>query len=728
MIKNGELQLPEMQRRYVWTATRVRDLLDSLYRGYPSGTILVWETERKMPIQELAITSSDNPFRGHKMLLDGQQRLTSLSAVLRGEPVTVSGKEKRIEILFNLAHPDGPPIEVIEVEEDTADADRNAEEGGDEDNSPNVVERLKSRTFVVSSPALLNDPHWVQVSDIFKGDKTDTQILSLLVSSFGDPLFDKYSKRLQAVRKIRDYPYVMHVLDKKLSYEEVAEIFVRVNSLGMKLRGSDLALAQITSRWPGSLKMFEAFQEECEERWSSLDLGLLVRTLVVFATHQSRFKTVGSFPLQKLKDGWGRAKEGIQFAINFLRANAGIEDLSLLSSPLLLIIPGFYAWKRGYQLTPEDEKGLRQWVFIANARGHFGGASESTLDADLKTISKGGTTDDLLNSLKLEFGRLEITPEDFVGRNKRSALFGMVYLALKARGAKDWRTGLGLSLTHQGNVHIIELHHIFPKALLRQAGYKTAEINEIANMALVSGGTNRKIAKTPAEEYLKGILDKRDKDSLEARCIPLDQQLWKLEAYPQFLEYRRATLAKLVNDFVTGGGDAKRKNGVDTLVKSIGSVLAQGESNATEFKSSARWDYRQAKHNKALEVVVAKTLAGFLNSEDGGGLILGVDNAGKPLGLEQDFKTLNTHPNRDGYEQFLVNLIKSKLGNVAAAHVKIRFCVHDGKEICIVFAERSNRPVYLDDNPQPHFYLRVGNTTQELVGQEVPDFIKPRFP
>ncbi len=574
---------------------------------------------------------------------------------------------------------------------------------------------------------MLNDPHWVLVSDVFKGEKTDAQILSPLVSSFGDPLFDKYSKRLQAVRKIRDYPYVMHVLDRKLSYEEVAEIFVRVNSLGMKLRGSDLALAQITSRWPGSLKMFEEFQEECEDRWSSLDLGLLVRALVVFATKQSRFKTVASIQLQKLREGWVQAKEGIQFAINFLQANAGIEDLSLLSSPLLLIVPGFYAWKRGYQLTPEDEQGLRQWVFVANARGHFGGASESTLDADLSTITKGGTTDDLLNALKLEFGRLEITPEDFVGRNKRSALFGMVYLALKARGAKDWRTGLALSLTHQGSVHIIELHHIFPKSLLRQAGNKTAAINEIANMALVSGGTNRKIAKTPAQDYLKGILEKRGQEALEAHCIPTDQSLWALEAYPQFLDYRRAALAKLVNDFITGSGVTKKASGVEALVANIGAIIGQGESNTVEFKSSGRWDFHQSKHNKTLEMVVAKTLAGFLNSEEGGALIIGVDNAGKVLGLEQDYKTLTSHPNRDGYEQFLVNLVKTKLGNVAATHIKIRFCQHEGKEVCVAFAERSNRPVYLDDNPQPHFYLRVGNTTQELVGQEVQDYCKHRF-
>lgn len=89
MIKEGELQLPEMQRRYVWPATRVRDLLDSFYRGYPSGAILVWETDREMPSRELAVSQGQSPFKGHKLLLDGQQRLTSLTAILRGEQVTM---------------------------------------------------------------------------------------------------------------------------------------------------------------------------------------------------------------------------------------------------------------------------------------------------------------------------------------------------------------------------------------------------------------------------------------------------------------------------------------------------------------------------------------------------------------------------------------------------------------------------------------------------------------
>src|SRR6188472_3909433 len=106
MIQRGELRLPEMQRRYVWQATRVRDLLDSLYRGYPSGAILLWETDEEVPLQEFAVDQQQSPYASTRLLLDGQQRLTSLSAVIRGEPVSVRGRQRPIEILFNLEHPE----------------------------------------------------------------------------------------------------------------------------------------------------------------------------------------------------------------------------------------------------------------------------------------------------------------------------------------------------------------------------------------------------------------------------------------------------------------------------------------------------------------------------------------------------------------------------------------------------------------------------------------------
>ncbi len=555
MIGRGELRLPEMQRRYVWTATRVRDLLDSLYRGYPSGTILVWETDQAQPSRDLAVLQAESPFSGHRLLLDGQQRLTSLFAILRGEPITVKNRKRPIEIAFNLDHPEGAPEESIEIEDDaipeTQDIDDGTlVEGEDDEETQSIHERLKRRTFVVASRALLTSPSWVLVSDIFKGEKNDWQFVKNLVKSPDDSRYDVYCQRLQRVRAIRNYPYVMQVIPRTHSYEEVTDIFVRVNSLGIKLRGSDLALALVTAKWPNSLTLFEEFIDECEESWFTLDLGLIMRTVVVFATKQSRFRTVGSISREALEEAWHKAKTGIRFSINYLRSNAGVEDESLLSSPLLMIPIAVLGMRQHEHLSNDDERHLLRWLYIANARGHYSGSSETTLDADLSLLFKGSSPQSLIGRLESQFGRLHLEPTDFVGRGMRSALFSLAYLALKHEGAKDWYTGLGLSLTHQGRCHYIQHHHIFPKSLLQTAGYEKAEINEVANMVFISGRTNRRISNKPPHEYFPAIVEKRGEEALKRQQIPLDQDTWSINNYHLFLQKRREMLAASINQFI----------------------------------------------------------------------------------------------------------------------------------------------------------------------------------
>lgn len=550
LVERGELRLPEMQRQYVWRATRVRDLLDSLYRGYPSGSILVWETEQEQPVRDLSVAQNTNPFAGHKLLLDGQQRLTSLSAILRGESVAVRGRRREIDILFNLDHPERLS-EFTEVENDEYSdviEDDVADEIEEEEIS--VQERLKNATFVVASRALTQQQNWVSVTKVFKSDN-DSQILKAAgVASFDDPRYEKYSSRLKKLKSIRDYQYVMHVLPRNLDYEEVAEIFVRVNSLGVKLRGSDLALAQITARWRNSLKLLEEFQEECEERWMTLDLGLLVRAMVVFATGQSRFDRVSTTSVSKLQKGWEEAKEGLRFAINFLRTNADIEDESLLSSPLFFITIAYFSFLKKQKLTRKDSRLLLYWLYIANARGRYSrGSTETLLDADLAILKKGGGPQELLDTVQQQFGRLTIDVSDFVGRGAGSPLFSLVFLTLKAKGAKDWKTGLGLSLTHQGKYHYIQYHHIFPKALIKQK-YERQEINEIANMAFVSSRFNREISDTKPEKYIPKIVESRGEEALITHAIPLDRELYSIENYRMFLETRRKMLTDEINIFL----------------------------------------------------------------------------------------------------------------------------------------------------------------------------------
>lgn len=555
MYKRGELRLPEIQRHYVWRAPRVRDLLDSLYRGYPSGSILMWETDEPIPTRDSAIDQSRGAFAGRKLLLDGQQRLTSLTAVINGEPLVVRGRRRPIDILFNLEHPDGPPTEVVEVisDEETPfmdDDEQEIDENENEDESENgFLDRLNKRTFVVAAKNIASQPNWVSVSEVFKSD--DTSLLRAAgITDLNDPRYSKYSERLTRLRRIRDYNYVVHVLEREMSYEEVTEIFVRVNSLGAKLKSSDLALAQMTSRWPNLLAELEAFQEECEQTWFTLDLGTLVRSIVIHTTNQCLFRSVSTTPIEELKRGWIEAQNGLQFAINFLRTRAGIEDESLLSSPFFILTISAVCEKFDGRLSEEDQALILKWLFVANARGRYGrGASESLLNEDLSTIYRGNLNS-LIPSLERQFGRFSIEVGDIAGRGRGSSLFSLAYLALKEMGATDWMTGLGLSLTLQGRQHVIQHHHIFPKSLLKNAGYETNEINEIANMAFIGGRTNIRISNKKPIDYLPLIIQDQGENSLERQLVPVNSELWEMGSYREFLNYRRQRLVDEMNAFI----------------------------------------------------------------------------------------------------------------------------------------------------------------------------------
>jgi hypothetical protein len=139
----------------VWRSTRVRDLLDSLYRGYPSGAILLWETDEDVPLQDFSVSQNENPYksRSTRLLLDGQQRLTSLSAVIRGEGVTVRGKKRPLELLFNLEHPEGRSF-VTEVYEDGDDEEEDIADTDADSSEDELLQRFEKMTFVVAAKKL----------------------------------------------------------------------------------------------------------------------------------------------------------------------------------------------------------------------------------------------------------------------------------------------------------------------------------------------------------------------------------------------------------------------------------------------------------------------------------------------------------------------------------------------------------------------------------------------
>ncbi len=463
------------------------------------------------------------------------------------------GRRKPIELLFNLEHPDHLAV-VTEVDEegesdDDEDGDDLTEDEADS-NESELQQRLNRMTFVVATKKLEQLPHWVKVTDVFKTDEDAPFLERAGIERVSDSRYKKYSQRLAKLRGVRKYMYRMDILERTLGYDEVTEIFVRVNSLGAKLRSSDLALAQITAKWRGALKTFQAFQEANKDAGFDLDLGIYLKCLVVFATGQSRFLTVGGLSLDVLRQGWKDCVSGMEFALNFLRSNAGIDSPALLSSPFLAITLAYFGHKRSYKVSSDEALMLRHWALLTNAKGRYSrGSSETLLDQDIATLRDGGTASELIDRLRLQVGRLDISPEELEGRNQRSAIFKTMFLAFRDAGARDWQSNLAIALSHRGSRDRLQFHHIFPKAVLK-GSYTPREADDISNLAFIGGKTNRQISDKSPAQYFAGHLAKSGRAAFDAQCIPTNEALLSTDSYKSFLTERRMRVSARLNEFL----------------------------------------------------------------------------------------------------------------------------------------------------------------------------------
>ena len=164
---------------------------------------------------------------------------------------------------------------------------------------------------------------------------------------------------------------------------------------------------------------------------------------------------------------------------------------------------------------------------------------------------------------------------------------------------------------------------------------------------------------------------------------------------------------------------------LEKLSSDVPALIAGGETNRVEFKSSLRWDVKENRVNKALEKVIAKTIAGLFNA-NGGSLLIGVADDGEVLGLEKDYASLH-HKNRDGFERTLNDVVTKSLGGDLCPYLNTTFSKIDGKDVCLVIVQPSPRAVYLIEGKTSLFYVRSGNSTRQLDVREALDYARERW-
>jgi hypothetical protein len=513
-IDTGHMALPEFQRGYVWNRDQVRGLFDSLYRRHPVGGLLVWVTESKS-----ASHRGDGQLASGivKLLLDGQQRMTSLYGVLRGRPPRFF---------------DGNPATLAGLQF-----------------------HLEDQIFEFYQPVKMRDDNlWIDVTELMKGGNDGLESFITRLSSNQDLVakVGKYVARLSRLLGIRDIElHIEEVTGKDKSLDVVVDIFNRVNSGGTKLSKGDLALAKICSDWEEG----RAEMKRQLDRWTAsnfqFNLDWLLRSVNTVLTGEARFLYLHERTASEVQSALKKATNHIDSILNLISGRLGLDhDQVLFGRFAIPVMARYLDLRQAKKSGPMDEKErdkLLFWYVQAAMWGRFSGSVESFIDQDLEALEgPDGGLDKLLESLRLWHGGLRALPGHFTGWSLGSRFYPVLYLLTRMGGARDWGTGLTLKAGLLGKMNRLEVHHIFPKAQLYKRKLRKAEVNALANFCFLTKDTNLDISARLPEQYFP-IVEAAHPGVLASQWIPLDEQLWKVNRYLDFLEARKELLAAELN-------------------------------------------------------------------------------------------------------------------------------------------------------------------------------------
>ena len=693
-IDENQLFVPAFQREYVWKRDDAKQLIDSLIKEYPTGTMLTWETSNP---PELKGPHKYNENQGAvKLLLDGQQRVTTLYMLIRGVIPPYYSEQEIMEDTRNLF----VQLETLEL-------------------SYYMKTRMET------------NPLWQNITHVFQRNIRARDVVRNLEEK-GETVTrerqDRIDDNTRAIENIlaRDFPE--QTIPVKASIREAIDIFYKVNASGVALTDAELALAQISGYWPQARDRFKAKLAALEKEGFVFKLDFIVYVLLGCLYHlgSDMKKLHDAENSEKIRAAWDRLeKQVLDYVVNLMRTNAFVDHTDEINSPYALVPIIAYCFdKKGTHLTDAEIRKMVKWFFYSQVRTRYVSQLPQKLDRDLRTVAESPQPFDALLQVIAEENRLEILPAEFVGRAIQHPLFSMVRWYLKSRGAVCFTTGMSLR-RNMGSKYQLERDHIFPYSKLKEVGYgegnrvKYALAQELTNRAFLTQVANRGKAAAQAADYLAEVKQKFPK-ALELQCIPEDPELWKIENYEQFLEERRKMLAKNLNGFLN-----KITATEETVAPvSLEDLIAEGESDELEFKSTLRWDVKEGMINKKLEEVIMKTVAAFANSQ-GGTLLIGVGDDGEVIGLEPDYHSLGG-VDRDKFELHLRNLLNQQFGTgFVTSKVVVKFHEVEEKEVCQIETAAAKEPVILtvkDKNGQP-----TEKSSQEIPLSEMNAYIKERF-
>lgn len=556
-IELGVIGLPDIQRPFVWKNAKVRDLFDSMYKGYPVGYLLFWQNNFADDTRTIGTDTKQTPPR--LLVVDGQQRLTSLYAVVKGVPV-VRGNytNERIHIAFN------PLQEKFEV----ADA---------------AIRRDK--TYIPDISKL-----WSSDTDLF--EVYDHYLAELKnsreVSGEEEKQIKKAISKLQA---LLSFPFTALELSANISEENVADVFVRINSKGTTLNQADFVLTLMSVFWDEGRSQLERFCRDARKPTSSgpssfnhfiqPDPDQLLRVSVGLGFKRARLKYVYSLlrgkdleteqfsnkrriqQFEVLKKAQERVIN-LQYWHDFLNCirMAGFRSAKMISSQNNLIFC-YILYLLGRTEYGVEEFRLRRviarWFFMSSLTGRFTSSPETTMESDLARFREVKDVDGFVHileracdlALTKDYWKITL-PNELATSSPRSPSLFAYNAALVLLNAWVLFSKLKISElldpVSQGTRSAVERHHLFPKAYLKTLGITNLrDTNQIANYALVEWGDNTQISDQSPAHYLPKLKTRFNNKELEHmyhwHALP---ENWEQMGYREFLERRRVLIAQVI--------------------------------------------------------------------------------------------------------------------------------------------------------------------------------------
>jgi len=431
-IDLGAMALPEFQRGYVWNREQVRGLMHSLYRKHPVGSLLVWVTQT-----ENVDARGDQPLQtgSVKLLLDGQQRISSLYGLIRGKPPKFF------------------------------DGDAKAFTG--------LYFNIKNEIFEFYMPTKMKeDPLWLNVTEVLREGAGKT-MQKLLLNPELQADIPQYLNRINAIENIKSIDlHIEEVSGADKTVDVVVDIFNRVNSGGTKLSKGDLTLARICAQWPDARDEMKKRLAKWRKAGYDFSLDWLLRCINAVVTGEALFTAMKDVSTAEFKKGLEHTETIVDRILNLIANRLGLDHDRVLGSRFAIPLMARYLHQRGGKIKNQAERDrLLYWYVHTLLWGRYSGSTESVLNKDLEAIeganfeSENGALEKLIGNLRDNRGDLKLNEQDFSGSSKGNRFYPLLYMMTRVCHARDWGTGDELTNHLLGHLSSLQIHHFFPKEI-----------------------------------------------------------------------------------------------------------------------------------------------------------------------------------------------------------------------------------------------------------------------